>query len=412
MIGNRPFAVEACADPPASEAMWAAAAEVFNDAAASAIARGECVVAEPGGRSPTDASEPEVFAAAGARRAPGDWSVYVEAVPAPRRPSWPEPPAGQAGWGVAAPAEAESISMVGELVAEAVSMWAASPLDVVLTYEKQADGPWPPEETPPAVARLLDGMRAEVDELLSTRRLTGALELSARTSVHFNHNTFPLFFTGDLRSRLVLVHQNPHQATNESAEYEGPFEYADFDAYLERHRRSGYYRWELGDDYPSPSDYKESRFLRHWGVVDLVDGGSREAERTNVARSVDQRLQLELIPYGSARFPVDIPIEVLAPHYERTLRAVTAYPRDYVILCGAALDPLLELYVVERDDHRFRLPTSTGVSRVEYRFSNLLLEFHGGVVAVGLAPNYASPGVPMDAYGQACHERYRALGNS
>ena len=288
-------------------------------AAASAIRAASAWWPSPAAGSATDAPEPETFATAGVRRKAGEWSVYVEAVPAPLGPSWPEAPEGQTGWGVAAPAEPEVLAMVGALVAEAVSAWAASPLDVVLTFEKQPDGPWPPDETPPAVARLLDEMRAEVDELLSTRRLTGALELSARTSVHFNHTTFPVFFTGDLQSRLVLVHQNPHQSTNEGAEHEGAFEYADFDDYLDRHRRSGHYRWELGDDYPSPADYKELRFLRHWGVIDLVDGGSREEERSNVVRAVDQRLQLELIPYGSARFPVDIPIEALAPHYERTL---------------------------------------------------------------------------------------------
>ena len=28
----------------------------------------------------------------------------------------------------------------------------------------------------------------------------------------------------------------------------------------------------------------------------------------------------------------------------------------------------------------------------------------------GLAPHFASPGVPMDAYGEACREHYRAEG--
>jgi hypothetical protein len=50
------------------------------------------------------------------------------------------------------------------------------------------------------------------------------------------------------------------------------------------------------------------------------------------------------------------------------------------------------------------------VSRIEYRFSNLALAFDGGIVHVGLAPNFANPGVPMDAYGHACHERYRPIG--
>jgi hypothetical protein len=81
-----------------------------------------------------------------------------------------------------------------------------------------------------------------------------------------------------------------------------------------------------------------------------------------------------------------------------------------VILCGPVLETVLAPYIVARDDHSFRLPTSTGTSRAEYRFSNLLLEAGAGPVPVGLAPHFASPGVPMDAYGEACRARYRAEG--
>ena len=152
------------------------------------------------------------------------------------------------------------------------------------------------------------------------------------------------------------------------------------------------------------------RFLRHWGVIDFLDAETSDEKRTNAARAIDQKLQLELIPYGSPKFPPDgIPPDVLAPYYERLMRVITAYPRDYVILCGTIFESLFAPYIVERDDHSFRLPTSTGVSRVEYRFSNLALAFDGRMVAVGIAPNFASPGVPMDAYGQTCHERYREI---
>ena len=101
---------------------------------------------------------------------------------------------------------------------------------------------------------------------------------------------------------------------------------------------------------------------------------------------------------------------MLTPLYDRLMSVIAAYPRDYVILCGPVLETVLAPYIVARDDHAFRLPTSTGISRAEYRFSNLLLDTASGPVAVGLAPHFASPGVPMDAYGAACQERYRAEG--
>ena len=407
LIGRRPFAIEVCDEPPASDALWEAAAEVFQAAAADAIARGEFLVVEPGGWT----EEAERYALAGATRTPGEWLLRVEAAPAPRAPSWPEPPEGQAGWGVAAPAEPAALAALGSLLADAVSMWAMSPLDVALTFGAQPDGPWPPVEMPEAVSDLLDNMRADIEELHTARSISRARALSAETGVRLNHNTYPVYFTGDLSSRVVLVHHNPTQRADETREYEGAFRFAGFDEYLEEHRRPGHYHWEIGEEQPSPGDYKQMRFLRHWGLGELVEGETRAEQRANVAHAIDARLQLELIPYGSPKFPAEpLAPGVLAPLYDRLMGVVAAYPRDYVILCGSVLETVLAPYIVASDDHRFRLPTSTGTSRAEYRFSNLLLETEAGPVPVGLAPHFASPGVPMDAYGAACRERYRVEG--
>jgi hypothetical protein len=407
VIGNRPFAVESGSDPEVTDQLWTAAARVFQEAATDAIGRGERLLIESGGWGST----PDSFAVCGARRTSGgEWSLYVEAVPAPRAPSWPEAPEDEPGWGIEAPADEETLASLGELLADAVAMWAPSPLDVVFTFARQPDGPWPAEATPTAIATLLDEMRADIDELHATRQISKARDLSAHSSACFNHNTYPLFFTGDLRSALVMVHANPQQRTNDATEYEGPFAYEDFDDYLTRHRRFGHYRWELSDDHPSPEDHKQMRFLRPWGVIDFLDAETDAEKRTNAARAIDQKLQLELIPYGTPKLaPGCVPPDVVAPFYERLMSIVGAYPRQYVILCGSIFESLFGPYITERDDHSFRLPTSTGVSRVAYRFSNLALAYDGRRVSVGLAPNFASPGVPMDAYGRHCHELYRDI---
>jgi hypothetical protein len=219
-----------------------------------------------------------------------------------------------------------------------------------------------------------------------------------------------LFLTGDLRSPLVMVHASPQQRESEATEYEGPFAFEDFDDYLARHRRFGHYRWELTDDHPSPEDFKQMRFLRPWGVIDFLDAETDAEKRTNAARAIDQKLQLELIPYGTPKLaPGCLPPDALTPFYQRLMGVIAAYPREYVILCGSIFESLFAPCITERDDHSFRLPTSTGVSRAAYRFSNLVLAYDGRRVPVGIAPNFASPGVPMDAYGRRCHELYRDI---
>jgi hypothetical protein len=141
-IGKQKFAVEVSEEPVVSQALWIAAGEVFQDAAVAAIQRGEYLVVETGGWE----IEHEPFTIAGARKARGTWQVYVEAVPAPLAPSWPPPIEGKVGRGICAPAEPETLAALGPLLADATSSWARSPLDVVLTFGKQPDGPWVPEE--------------------------------------------------------------------------------------------------------------------------------------------------------------------------------------------------------------------------------------------------------------------------
>ena len=142
-IGKQKFAVEVSEEPAVSQELWVAAAEVFQDAAAAAIGRGEYLVVETGGWE----IEQEPFAIAGAREPRGKWLVYVEAVPAPLAPSWPPPIEGKVGRGICAPAEPETLAALGPLIADATSSWARSPLDVVLTFGRQPDGPWVPDET-------------------------------------------------------------------------------------------------------------------------------------------------------------------------------------------------------------------------------------------------------------------------
>jgi hypothetical protein len=75
-------------------------------------------------------------------------------------------------------------------------------------------------------------IRHEVEEFLATRKMQRAIELSQRTGQHFNHNEYPMFFTGALESQIVLVHLNPKQANNTAPTYAGPLWLENFDTYF------------------------------------------------------------------------------------------------------------------------------------------------------------------------------------
>jgi hypothetical protein len=135
-----PFEVEACDEPPASEDIRVAFVMWLQDAATAAVSRGEVLVVEPGGWE----SAPERYALARALRADDSWVLNVEATPAVRSsPGWVEPNDGPTGSAMDAAADTHAWADLGPLLFEAIATWASSPLDVVLTFEPNPDGPWP-----------------------------------------------------------------------------------------------------------------------------------------------------------------------------------------------------------------------------------------------------------------------------
>jgi hypothetical protein len=153
-------------------------------------------------------------------------------------------------------------------------------------------------------APLLSEMTAALEEFLKTGTLSGARGLTTATGQHFNADRLPQFFTGDLDGPVVLVHLNPKQAntpmqlpgwqttTRTLADY--------FDAC--RHFGARTYGPSSPRTHRSPFDHKQIRFLRPLGVIDFAQERSREDRFTNLERVVDHKLQLELVPYGSASF--------------------------------------------------------------------------------------------------------------
>lgn len=257
---------------------------------------------------------------------------------------------------------------------------------------------------PAGVVHLLNEARTDVNELIAHGRIDRASELAHRTGVPFDSAYFPMYFTGAFESPLVLVHLNPKL----SAQLGGPL-YANFDAYYDQHRRFGYHHWEMDLSYQSAFDHKQMRFLRPFGAIEFLPEIEARDKRVNLARVIDKKLQLELIPYASPGFAArDFSIDLLQVHFERVLGTIAAFPRDYVIFCGAVFDELLKFSGCEtfRSDHDFHLATKQGTSKSEYRFSNVAFNYEGATLRAGIARSFAIQGIPMSAYGAKCHEFY------
>jgi hypothetical protein len=265
------------------------------------------------------------------------------------------------------------------------------------------------------VARELDGclrrypglcheIRTDLDELRATGLMSRAQQLSQAVGQPFAANDYPHFFFGDLDARFVVVHLNPLYTPNPRALFQGDPEPCSFEEHFERHRYFGARNY--GPTSPrthrSRFDHKQIAFVREFDVLEFGPD-----KFTNLERVIDDKLQLELIPYGSPSFsPAGFTAQLLAPHFERVMRVITAAPRDYVIFCGAVFSKLL------RDDwitqeHHFRLTKGDGTpEKPTSRFCSLRIPWNGEVVRAGLAQSWARQGIPMGAYAREVRARY------
>lgn len=253
-------------------------------------------------------------------------------------------------------------------------------------------------------------IRQDIDEFVSTRKMHRAIDLSVRTNQHFNHNEYPLYFTGNLDAKLVLIHLNPKQANNHSEQYKGNLWLDSFDDYFEYHQHFGKYKYGAGStrQHKSRFDRKQIRFLKPFGVINFVEERSEEDKFINLERVVDDKLQLELIPYGSDNFDLQgFNATTLQPHFARLIDVVTACPRKYVIFCGRIFDSLVRSTI---RTFKFNLTRKDGLaSKGQYSFSVLMLPFNRQQIKAGLAHSFANKslaGEIMEAYGRECKRIY------
>jgi hypothetical protein len=257
--------------------------------------------------------------------------------------------------------------------------------------------------------RLISIMKSDFEEFHSTRKISRAEKLSKDIKMHVNHNEYPSYFFGNPEAKFVLVHLKPKQVDNYSDVHEESFKFTDFDEYFGFHRYYG--KIHYGEDttikLKSSFDAKQVKFIKPFNVINLNDANGHFS---NLEKVIDDKLQLELLPFGSNSFEtnkVESAKESLQPYVEILLDTITSQERDYVVFCGKVFETLLQPYIVFKEDHAFKLPKVKGGIAVNYsRFSNVTLEFNNKRFSAGIAQSFAQMGINMSEYGKKCSELY------
>lgn len=258
------------------------------------------------------------------------------------------------------------------------------------------------------VQNYLDTIRGDVEEFIKTGRVEKAHELSQRTGHHFNWSSAPQHFVGKLDAKFVMMHLNPKQRDCFDDCYEGTLDWQNFEEYLSYHQSFGKIKYGSNSDrtHKSPFDQKQIRFLRAFNAIDFVTEKTPEDRYFNLERVIDQKLQLEIIPYGSDNFEASKMKKDIAPFLDVALDLIATCPRDYILFCGSVFNRIFSDSIKRTE--RFKLKKTDGSwTKAEYKFSVLSFSHKGTSIKAGLAHSYAMQGLPMVEYGKKCSELYR-----
>ncbi len=256
---------------------------------------------------------------------------------------------------------------------------------------------------------LLSVIKCDLDEFHSTGKIERAKALTRTTGMHVNHNEYPEYFFGDLGTKFVLIHLHPKLNDNLDTRYQGEFKFQNFTDYVIYHQKFGEknYNESLQSRCKSSFDTKQVHFVRPFDALDL----SSDDDFINLQRVMDDKLQLELIPFSSSSLKADLMTnDALKPYMELLLDTIIKTKRDYVIFCGKVFGRLLKPYVVKNEDYAFKLVKTDGsLSEDDARFSCLILHYKGHNFKVGIAHTFAKQGLTgaiMEDYGKKCCELY------
>ena len=256
-------------------------------------------------------------------------------------------------------------------------------------------------------------VREDFEELSQTGTLRRARELSSDTQV-FESEQFPQYFTGRLDANVVLIHLNPGKM---SAAY--PARWQSFEDYFDFHEHFGRRCYGKGSPrgkkgYKSRFDWRQLAFLKQLGVINFLEERTEDDRYTNLETSIDEKLQLELIPYRSDRFDASaLPPAELAPYLERILELIARSHRDFVLFCGSVFETILRSATSDRlnveciKTCKFNLKKRDGnLTRNAARFANVSIEFDGRSIRAGIAHSYAQQGLPAEEYGKQVRALY------
>lgn len=284
---------------------------------------------------------------------------------------------------------------------------------------------------------LDERIRIDVEERLKGEEISAAKALapvvakmkSSAASSGFSTKGLPGYFCGDRNAKTIVVNLNPGMDAK-IADDLWPEKTKDFD-----HTSAGAFVQDIlthsknfgleDEDRFDEFDVKQAAFLTPWkdSGIDLPkdpDWNDREDTCKKAKKNVlYQKLQLELIPYASAKFEIvkdKKKRDLFLPYIDTLLEEIFSKPRLYVIFASAIFEDLFKLYNKSNKSQTFVIPREDKKTQLKEggrnaRFKVLEIHYNGKVQKALIAHTFPSQGLNwafdlMQKYGKACYDEF------
>lgn len=250
-------------------------------------------------------------------------------------------------------------------------------------------------------SRFLSEIEKEFSELLNTGKIEFIEEVKRITTKHFYYN-YPIYFMGNMESKLVLVSFNSSRAFLNEAKQS-----VDFHAYKSRYQNIGKFIYE--DCYKKVpksqylDDIKEYQFIKPFQVIKFERGPIH----SNLQKLIDEKLHLDLVPYSTPDFSsVDFINNYVTckPFIDRLLDGIFAHPRRYVIFMGDFFLKILSEYITSTDRFIFEIRNQAVSFQSHVVFTRVTINYQGRKLIAGIADSFNDELLDesmMEQYGEA-----------
>jgi len=250
------------------------------------------------------------------------------------------------------------------------------------------------------VDKYLRFLKNNYEEWINNGVCQSAINLNKGVGEDYFDTGNPHFFTGNLNAKLVMIQLNPKREKSDFFHKSK----ASSDYYIDFYSNYGknVYGEDSKRDFKSKFDQKLIRFFRPLEIIDLNSPNVFQ----NLENVVDQKLQIELIPFGSPNFDyTKIPKSELDKYIELILNLISSVERTGVIFGGRVFSQILSPFITKKELHRFRLKKVNGeLTKNEYEIEKISISFEEKLFDAFIAPHFAIQGMPVEAYGRKLKE--------